>query len=66
MTLWICLGHLDVIKYYFRYYFEQCEMISNYVIVVYVNFWSGHVHGSHLVCLLKSGVTVLFVEPMVK
>jgi hypothetical protein len=41
-------------------------MMSNYVIVVYVKFWSGHVHGSHLVCLLKSGVTVLFVEPMVR
>jgi hypothetical protein len=30
-------GHHDVIKYYFRYYFEQCVMMSNHVIVVYVN-----------------------------
>jgi hypothetical protein len=37
MTLYGCLGHLDVIKYYFHYYFEQCVMISNYVIVVNVN-----------------------------
>jgi hypothetical protein len=35
MTLW---RHLDVIKYYFRYYFEQRVMMSNYVITVYVNF----------------------------
>jgi hypothetical protein len=33
-----CLGHLDVIKYYFRFYFEQCVMMSNYVIVVYMSF----------------------------
>jgi hypothetical protein len=33
--------------------------MSNYVIVVYVNFWSGHVHGSNLVCLLKLGVKSL-------
>jgi hypothetical protein len=32
-----CLGHLVVIKYYFRYYFEQCVMMSNYVIIVYVS-----------------------------
>jgi hypothetical protein len=32
-----CLEHRDVIKYYFRF-FEQCVMMSNYVIVVYVNF----------------------------
>jgi hypothetical protein len=30
-----------------------------YVIVVYVKFWSWHVHGSHSVYLLKSGVTIL-------
>jgi hypothetical protein len=34
-------------------------MISNYVIAVYVNFLSWHVHGSHSVYLLKSGVTEL-------
>jgi hypothetical protein len=33
-----CLGHHDVIKYYSRYYFEQCVMMSNYVIDVYVSF----------------------------
>jgi hypothetical protein len=33
-------------------------MMSSYVIVVYVNCWSWHVHGSHSVCLLKPGVTV--------
>jgi hypothetical protein len=38
-------------------YFKQCVMMSNYVIAVYVSFWSWHVHGSHLVCLLKPGVT---------
>jgi hypothetical protein len=27
-----------VIKYYFRYYFEPCVMMSNYVIVVYMSF----------------------------
>jgi hypothetical protein len=31
-------GHIDVIKYYFRYYFEQCVMMSNYVIDVYMSF----------------------------
>jgi hypothetical protein len=31
-------------------------MMSNYVIVVYVSFWSWHVHGSHSVCLPKLGV----------
>jgi hypothetical protein len=30
-----------------------------YVIVVYGNLWSWHVHGSHLVCLPKSGVTLV-------
>jgi hypothetical protein len=52
-----CLGHLDVIKYYFRYYFEQRVMMSNYVIIVYMSFWSWHVHGLHSVCLLKPSVT---------
>jgi hypothetical protein len=33
-------------------------MRSNYVIAVYVNFWSWHVHGLHSVCLTKPGVTV--------
>jgi hypothetical protein len=33
-------------------------MTSNYVIDVYVSFWSWHVHGSHSVCLLKLGVTL--------
>jgi hypothetical protein len=32
-------------------------MMSNYVITVYVNFSSWHVHGSHSVYLLKPGVT---------
>jgi hypothetical protein len=32
-------------------------MMSNYVIDVYVSFWSWHVHGSHSVCLPKPGVT---------
>jgi hypothetical protein len=32
-------------------------MMSNYVIAVYVNLWSFHVHGSHSVCLPKLGVT---------
>jgi hypothetical protein len=32
-------------------------MMYNYVIVVYVSFWSWHIHGSYLVCLPKSGVT---------
>jgi hypothetical protein len=34
----ISLGHLDVIKYYFRFCFEQYVMMSNYLIVVYVSF----------------------------
>jgi hypothetical protein len=33
-----CLGHLDVIKYISAIYFEQCVMMSNYVIDVYVSF----------------------------
>jgi hypothetical protein len=33
-------------------------MMSNYVIVVYVNFLSWHVHGSHSVYLPKPGVIV--------
>jgi hypothetical protein len=33
-------------------------MMSSYVTVVYVNCLSWHVHGSHLVCLLKPGVTI--------
>jgi hypothetical protein len=32
-------------------------MMFSYVNVVYVNLWSCHVHGSHLVYLPKSGVT---------
>jgi hypothetical protein len=32
-------------------------MISNYVIAMYVNFLSWHVHGSHSVYLIKWGVT---------
>jgi hypothetical protein len=36
-------------------------MMSNYVIAVYVNFRSSHVHGSHSVYLLKSGVTRLAI-----
>jgi hypothetical protein len=32
-------------------------MMSNYVITVYVSFWSWHVHGSHSVYLPKPGVT---------
>jgi hypothetical protein len=31
--------------------------MSNYVITVYMSFWSWHVHGSHSVCLPKPGVT---------
>ena len=31
-------------------------MMSGYVNDVYMNCWSWHVHGSHLVCLLKPGV----------
>jgi hypothetical protein len=34
-------------------------MMSNYVIDVYVSFWSWHVHGSHSVCLPKPSVTRL-------
>jgi hypothetical protein len=37
--------------------FEHCVMMSSSVTAVYVNCWSWHVHGSHSVCLLKSGVT---------
>jgi hypothetical protein len=33
-----CLGHLDVIKYLSAIYFEQCVMMSNYVIDVYMSF----------------------------
>jgi hypothetical protein len=33
-----CLGNLDVIKYLSTIYFEQCVMMSNYVIVVYMSF----------------------------
>jgi hypothetical protein len=32
------LRHLDVMKYLSAIYFEQCVMMSNYVIVVYVSF----------------------------
>jgi hypothetical protein len=35
-------------------------MMSSYATVVYVNCWSWHVHSSHSVCLLKSGVTSIF------
>jgi hypothetical protein len=38
IELYGCLGHLDVIKYLSAIYFEQCVMMSNYVIVVYVSF----------------------------
>jgi hypothetical protein len=33
-------------------------MRSSYIIVMYVNFLSWHVHGSHSVFLLKPGVTL--------
>jgi hypothetical protein len=36
--------------------------MSSYVTVVYVNCLSWHVHGSHLVCLLKPGVTTSAAE----
>jgi hypothetical protein len=53
-----CFGHHDVIIYYFfPLLFEHCVMMSNYVITVYVNFWSWHVHSSHSVCFPKPGVT---------
>jgi hypothetical protein len=52
-----CLGNLDIIKYFSTIYFENCVMKSNYVIAVYASFWSWHVHGSHLVCLPKPGLT---------
>jgi hypothetical protein len=32
-------------------------MMFSYVIVVYVNILSWHIHGSYSVCLPKSGVT---------
>ena len=48
--------------YLFPLLFEHSVMMSNYVIVVYVNFWSWHVHGSHSVYLLKPGVTVAHEE----
>jgi hypothetical protein len=32
-------------------------MMSNYVIALYVSFWSWNVHGSYSVCLPKPGVT---------
>jgi hypothetical protein len=38
MLLCGCHGHLDVIKYLSAIYFEQCVMMSNYVIAVYVSF----------------------------
>ena len=37
-------------------------MMSNYVIDVYVNFWSCHVHGLHSVYLLKLGVALLALD----
>jgi hypothetical protein len=37
-------------------------MMSNYVIAVYVNFWSWHVHASHSVYLPKLGVTLFIVH----
>jgi hypothetical protein len=37
-------------------------MMSCYIIVVYVNFLSWHVHGSHLICLIKPGVTISVME----
>jgi hypothetical protein len=67
-TLWLCtrlygcLWHLDVIKYLSAIYFEHCVMMSNYVIVVYVSFYSWHVHGSHSVYLQKPGVTPAFTR----
>jgi hypothetical protein len=36
-------------------------MMSNYVITMYVSFWSWHVHDSHSVCLLKLGVTPILI-----
>jgi hypothetical protein len=35
-----------------------------YVIAVYVNYWSWHVHGSHSVYLLKPGVTLTLNLPL--
>jgi hypothetical protein len=48
-------------KYLSAIYFEHCVMMSNYVITVYMSFWSWHIHGSHSVCLPKPGVTPPFV-----
>jgi hypothetical protein len=33
-------------------------MVSNYLIIVYVNFWSWYIHSSHSVYFPKPGVTV--------
>jgi hypothetical protein len=41
-------------------------MMSNYVITVYVNFCSWHIHGSYSVCLPKLGVTSLLFPVNVK
>jgi hypothetical protein len=62
-TMWMSQTY-DVIDYYspFILWFEHCVMMSSYVTVVYVNCWSWHVHGSHLVCLLKPGVTFTILE----
>jgi hypothetical protein len=38
IRLYGCLGHLIVIKYLSDIYFEQCVMMSNYVIIMYVSF----------------------------
>jgi hypothetical protein len=58
-TLWMSrISWCNQTTTFFMLLFEHCVMMSNYVIVVYVNCWNWHVHGSHLVCLLKLGVTI--------
>jgi hypothetical protein len=58
MTMWMSrTSWCNQLLPSFMLLFEHCVMMSGYVTVVYVNCWSWHVHGSHLVCLLKLGVT---------
>jgi hypothetical protein len=55
-TIWTSQTY-DVIDYYFPFntILSTVWWCPCYVTDVYVNNWSWHVHGSHSVCLLKTG-----------
>jgi hypothetical protein len=57
-----CVWHgilISLNTLYIIMFFEHCAVLNHLYYRFVHEFWFRHVHGSHLVCLLKSGVTGL-------